>query len=182
MRWPGRAPRAAAVVLLALAMAPSGAGVTAGEATARGRKADITWVEPDGRRVTVHARHIRYGYYRRVYLSVPRDGKNFKDEERYDRGIPLGNRLSRFSKMDKAVFEREEAADNGRPRLVITITQPNGKVVTGTGDDLLGTDHPLSPWLEFTVDGVTKRIDLYPQATAETITANPRLELIRIVL
>ncbi len=182
LRWTRRLWPAAAAFLLALALAPAGPFGKAHEATARGRKADITWVEPDGSRVTVHAREIRYGYYRRVYLSVPRDGLNYRDEERHDKGIPLGNHLVRLSKIDRVVFEREEQPDAERPRLVITITKANGRTVTGEGKDLPGTDHPLSPWIQFTVDGIEKRIDLHPLATRETLLANPRLELIQIVL
>jgi len=177
---PGRVLKAAAALLLATAFLSPGLG--AKEATSRGRKADITWVEPDGTRVTVHARKIRFGYYRRLYLSVPKDGKSFKDDQHEERGVPMNDRLVRLGRTDRIEFTREETDDPDRPRLRITVTLANGNVVSAEGKELAGAYHPLSPYVTFTVDGVEKRIDLNPVGTAEAIAAQPRLELIRIVL
>jgi hypothetical protein len=180
-RIPSHRALAAAVLAACLFLLPA-QPAQAKEATARGRKANISWLEPDGTRKEVAARDIRYGYYERAYLSVPKKGRSYKDLERETKGIPLDNSYVKFSGCDTIKFTWDADPESGAPRLVVTVTKPNGKVRKGTGAGLTGALHPRSPYIGFTVGGVPQRIEINPVGPEEGRRGKPRLLLVRFTL
>jgi hypothetical protein len=181
-----RAAWRAAIAAIAIgALSPSIPGTAplfAGEATARGRKADITWIDEKGQTQTAAARLIRYNYWNRVYLSAPRGGKNFKDEAHEEAGLPLAGRFIKLTQVDRIDFAWKSDPGSGLTRLEITVTLADGKVVTAGGASLAGASHPLSPWISFTVDGAPHRIDLEPLSSESDRAGKPRIVTIQVTL
>ncbi|HEY3176055.1 MAG TPA: hypothetical protein VGK94_09905 [Candidatus Polarisedimenticolia bacterium] len=161
---------------LALLIASATASLTgAAEATARGRNATLTWIDENGQRQEVAGKEIRYGYFTRVYLKIPKDGKNYRDEERQDKGLPFAEDFLRFSIMDKIELKREIDPDSGASRLALKITLVGDRVRTGRATTLAGATHPSSPYIQFEVEGVKRRIELMPLAPEDQRRGKPQL-------
>jgi hypothetical protein len=171
--------RRSAALALALALALSGpASVSpagAGEAAARGRKAIIVWLDESGERKEADAREIRYGYYERVFLSVPKDGRTFKDEEQEDKGIPIADQYTKFTVIDRIDFERITNPETGAERLSLKLTSPKDRTQMVSGNDLAGSLHPKSPYIAFTSGGMQHRIDMDPRTSEADRRGKPQL-------
>ncbi|HET9481622.1 MAG TPA: hypothetical protein VFP98_07700 [Candidatus Polarisedimenticolia bacterium] len=169
----GRTALVVLVAALSAGFAPD--GPAAAEARARGRKADIVYVDEKGKQQTVLGRDIRYGYYTRALLSVPKDGKGYRDDERQLKSIPLAQEDVKFSATDTIHFAWEPGGESGAVRLRVTIRLAKGREVSGPGASLLGAGHPTSPYIAFTVDGKERRIDLHPIGPDEQRQGKPRI-------
>ncbi|HKY31999.1 MAG TPA: hypothetical protein VJV23_05635 [Candidatus Polarisedimenticolia bacterium] len=182
----GRAGRGAALLRAAaigLVLAAPAAGTEAKEATNRGAKATITWMDETGeRRQVAEARDIRYGYYIRAHLSVPKDGRTFRDDLKETKAIPFFKNAVKFSVTDRITFERVEDAATGRSRLTVTIRKANGRMVTGIGEELAGAQHPLSPFIAFRAGAEERAIDLDPITPEAKRRGKPRLLEIQFTL
>ena len=164
----------ALAVALAL-FAPAGPALSK-EATARGKKADITWLDEKGVKQQAAAREIVYGYYTRVYLNVPKNGKSYKDETHEHKGVSLAGDYLSFSTLDKIELAwKQDDTAGGATRLSVTVTKANGKVVEVAGSTLAGASHPSSPYIAFTVDGQPHKIELNPMADAGDRAGKPQL-------
>ena len=174
-----RGRRRAAAILGAvgflLALGGAVGSVWAGEATARGKKATITWIDAQGNRQQADARKILYGYVIRRYLQVPRGGKNFKDETHEEKGLPFADGFINFTQIDRIEFNRRTDPDTGVSQLLLKVTMPNGKERTGSAASLAGASHLTSPYIAFTVDDVLHTIDLNPLASEAECAGKPRL-------
>ncbi len=154
-----------AVLALALSGPASVSPAGAGEAAARGKKAIIVWLDESGERKEADAREIRYGYYQRVYLSVPKDGRTFKDEEREDKGIPIAGQYTKFTLIDRIDVEWRTNPETSAQRLNLKVTYPHARTQMMSGNDLAGALHPKSPYIAFTSGGMQHRIDLDPRSS-----------------
>lgn len=175
-----RQPRAGTTVCVAsmvllLVFAAALTPALAGEARARGKKATITWIDAQGHQMQADARKIVYGYVVRRYLQVPRDGKNYKDETREEKGLPFAEDFINFTQIDRIEIDRRTDPDTRVSQLSVKMTLPGGKVRTGSAASLAGASHPISPYVAFTVDGVLQHIDLNPLATEAECAGKPRL-------
>ena len=170
-----------AVIAVILLLAPASRAF-AKEATARGKKAIITWIDEQGVRKEGAAREIFYRYYLRTYLQVPKDGKNFKDDLRTDKGIPLAGDFTSFVLIDRVDFSWETDPVTEISRLAVKVTLSNGTVRQGSGTSLAGASHPTSPYLSFTVDGKPHQIDLHPLSSAAERAGKPMLVSMRFTL
>ena len=154
----------------------------AGEATARGKKANIIWIDEAGVQHEEAARDIEYGYVTRVYLNVPKDGKKYKDEVRQRKGLPLGSEYISFSVMDRIELDWGKDETTGASRLNVKVIQANGKIRQGGGTTLAGASHPASPYFTFTVGGEPRRIEILPMSGDADRAGKPRLVAIQFVL
>jgi len=140
------------------------AHAAAGEAAARGRKAIIVWLDESGERKEADAREIRYVYYERIFLSVPKDGRTFRDEEREEKGLPIANQFTKFAQIDRIDFEWISNPESGAERLSLKLTHPKERKQEVSANDLAGSLHPTSPYIAFTSDATQHRIDLLPRS------------------
>ncbi|MFQ5700423.1 MAG: hypothetical protein ACE5HU_01085 [Acidobacteriota bacterium] len=161
-----------ASILLAM---PLAALTWAGEARSRGRKARITWIEHDGTLHEAAAREIRFCYFERVYLSVPKNGRTYKDKIHKNRGIPLKKHFVRFGITDTVTFEWSTDQRSGRAELTITTRSARGKITKGRARDLPGAFHPRSPFIGFTVEGLEHRLELLPAGVGKAPVNQPRI-------
>ena len=132
------------------------------EATKRGRNATIVWVDEEGAQHETRGGEIRYGYFTRAHLSVPKDGRNYRDDEHQINALSFVDSYIKFSKLARLDFAYETIAENASPRLTIKITPLRGKPTTRPGNAITGSEHPASPFIAFQVDGVERRIELNP--------------------
>ncbi len=172
---PRHARRIAGVLALVLVLLCTPEPDPAGEARGRGRKAIITWVDEDGEPREADARDLRYGYYDRSYLSVPKNGKTYKDTERTEKGLPIAGSFTHFARLDSIEFEWVTVPETGSERLNLKLTLPGGKARMVSGAELAGAGHPLSPFFEFTAEGVDHRIELHPLAPEDQRRGKPHL-------
>ena len=142
---------------------------------ARGRKALISWIAADGSTHEEQTRHIHYGYFERVYLSVPKNGQRYEDRVHTTRRIPFKKKRVRFTITDTVTFEWITDQDSKKDRLQITTRSARGKVVSGHAGDMPGAQHPHSPFIGFTVDGEERRIALLPSGIHKKPENYPRI-------
>jgi len=171
--------RLAAAALVAIALAGWAGTRAANEAQGPGRTADITWVDGDGGEHTASANRIFYVWLDRAYLSVPKDGKNYRDSERKARAFPTLQKKMKFSQIDEARFRWRTNEETGASLLVIHLLLRNGKSTEITGNVLAGASHPESPYLRFMDGEVSRRIELHPLGAESARQGKPRLVSIK---
>ena len=169
--------RRTAVLILPLILFPAAtiSSAQAAEATARGRNATVAWITEDGQKQEVAGKEIRYGYFTRTYLKIPKDGRNYRNEEHQEKALPFADGFIRFSMIDKVEFSRLTDPDSGGSRLALKVTMADGKTRTGRAGTLAGATQPESPYIQFEVDGVERRIELLPLSTEEQRRGKPQL-------
>lgn len=177
-----RAAAAAAVLIASTAIPLPAAAPWAGEATGRGRKAEIVWIDADGERHEEVGRLIRYGYYRRVFLSVPREGRSYKDDERKVKGLPFSGDFLSFPRIDVVEFEYHPSGHEGEQGLVLNVRLLKGAPKRKEGTTLAGAQHPESPWISFTVDGEEHQVEVHPLASREEMEGRARILSMRFIL
>ena len=143
------------------------------EATKQGRNATIVWLDEQGARHETRGGEIRYGYFTRAQLSVPRDGRNYRDDEHQREGLSFARTYHKFSKIRLIEFRYVKLEESAGTRLELRITPLRGKPFTESGNSLTGAEHPSSPFIAFRVDGVERRIELFPLATEKDRTGKP---------
>ena len=143
------------------------------EATKRGRNATIIWMDENGMRQETRGGEIRYGYFTRALLSVPKEGKNYLDDEHQIEALSFANKHFKFSRISRIDFRYVKVVDPAGTRLEITITPLRGKPFTESGNTLSGAVHSSTPFIAFRVDKVERRIGLYPLATDKERTGRP---------
>lgn len=148
---------------------------SAKEATKQGRNATIVWIDENGQQHEERCGEIRYGYYTRALLTVPKDGVNFRDDEHQDKGLSFVNSYHKFTKIARIDFQYEKTDASPATRLVITITPLRGKPIVETGNTLTGSSHPKSPFIAFQIDGAEKRLDLMPLGSDEARRGKSRI-------
>ena len=145
------------------------------EATKRGRNATIIWTDENGMRQETRGGEIRYGYFTRALLSVPKEGNNYRDDEHQSKGLSFASKYFKFSRISRIDFRYVKTVDPAGTRLEITITPLSGKPFTESGNTLSGAAHSSTPFITFLVDKVEQRIGLYPLATDKERTGRPMI-------
>ena len=175
MRMPSRLS-AAPLVLLFLLLGTVIQGIAeAKEATKWGRNATIIWLDENEQQHETRGGEIRYGYFTRALLTVPKDGRAYRDDEHQDKGLSFFQKYYKFSKLTRIDFHHEKINDSAPTRLVMTLTPPRGKPIVESGNTLAGSAHPKSPFIAFRVDGVERRIELLPLGSKEDRRGKPRI-------
>lgn len=168
-----RFPACRTVILLLLLGLALPALLVAKEATKLGRNATIVWLDEKGVRREVRGGEIRYGYFTRTLLSVPKDGKTFRDDEHQTNGLVFANSSLKFAKISRIEFRYEKLEDPEGTRLVLTVTPLHGKQFSESGNTLRGAAHPMSPFIAYRIDGAERRIELYPLGTEQDRGGRP---------
>ncbi len=139
----------------------------------------IVWRDEQGRpRESVGGR-VRFGWYERRRLSVPRDGRTYVDEDRQARGVPLASDFVGFTHVREVRFSWEPPPQGGLPRLVVRLEMVAGGARTVSGFELQGVQHPRSPYVAFVgEDGVERRIEVPLRPPPEGAPPSARVERI----
>lgn len=169
-------PGACRALLLFLLLGTVMQGIPeAKEATKRGRNATIIWLDENGQQHETRGGEIRYGYFTRSLLTVPKDGRTYRDDEHLDKGLSFVQNYYKFSKFTRIDFHREKIEGSPATRLVITLKPLRGKPIVESGNTLAGSAHAKSPFIAFRVDGVERRIELLPLENEEDRGGKPQL-------
>ncbi len=167
-------PAGAALALICLALPAA-----AGEATKKGRNADVHWTDADGRERTTAGGEIRYVHHERTYLSVPRRGRHYKDRTREHKGIPTGHGFIPFAHCVSIEFVWPETATDP---MVLRIRKHDGEAVEVRGGELAGADHPEAPYVEFRSEGKTRRLPIDPLGAGTDAPPGPKIRRLEFTL